>query len=239
MAEPRQRIRYWSQAFTLAEVLITLAIIGIVAALTIPSLISAYKKKVIETKLVHFYSTFNQALNRAKVDYGDFSQWKLLTYESTEDDVKSWHETYIKPYIKVAKTEYETIDSTPRIIDYLNNGSVVVIGFESWMFFPDSKDFKLLVVGEDGEQYNYPDRKQSGISWFTFLFRPNYDNVYHKNRGLEPYKGDNFDGTKEYLINDSALGCNAQNDMTRERAYCAALIQMNNWKIPDDYFYNF
>lgn len=32
-------------AFTLAEVLITLGIIGIVAALSIPTLISAYQKK--------------------------------------------------------------------------------------------------------------------------------------------------------------------------------------------------
>lgn len=33
-----------NQAFTLAEVLITLAIIGVVAALTIPSLIKKYRK---------------------------------------------------------------------------------------------------------------------------------------------------------------------------------------------------
>ncbi len=35
-----------TSAFTLAEVLITLAIIGIVAALTIPTLISNYQKKI-------------------------------------------------------------------------------------------------------------------------------------------------------------------------------------------------
>ena len=35
-------------AFTLAEVLITLGIIGVVAAITIPNLISTYRKKQIE-----------------------------------------------------------------------------------------------------------------------------------------------------------------------------------------------
>ena len=34
-------------AFTLAEVLITLGIIGVVAALTLPALISNYKKQVL------------------------------------------------------------------------------------------------------------------------------------------------------------------------------------------------
>ena len=36
---------FWSKGFTLAEVLITLAIIGIVAALTIPTLVQNYQTK--------------------------------------------------------------------------------------------------------------------------------------------------------------------------------------------------
>ena len=39
------------RAFTLAEVLITLAIIGIVAAITIPGLVQSYKKTEYSTKL--------------------------------------------------------------------------------------------------------------------------------------------------------------------------------------------
>ena len=38
VAELRHNIRHWSKGFTLAEVLITLGIIGVVAALTIPTL---------------------------------------------------------------------------------------------------------------------------------------------------------------------------------------------------------
>ena len=43
-------------AFTLAEVLITLAIIGVVAAMTIPTLISDFQEKVTVTKLQKVYS---------------------------------------------------------------------------------------------------------------------------------------------------------------------------------------
>ena len=49
-------------AFTLAEVLITLGIIGIVVALTLPTLIQNHRNQVVETRLKKFYSTINQAI---------------------------------------------------------------------------------------------------------------------------------------------------------------------------------
>ena len=49
-------------AFTLAEVLITLGIIGVVAAMTMPSLVSHYQRKVLETQFKKSYSVLSQAL---------------------------------------------------------------------------------------------------------------------------------------------------------------------------------
>ena len=49
------------KGFTLAEVLITLAIIGIVAALTIPSLANGYQKRVLTTQLQKAYAELSQA----------------------------------------------------------------------------------------------------------------------------------------------------------------------------------
>ena len=57
-------------AFTLAEVLITLGIIGVVAALTIPALIVNYKEKEIITKAKKNYSVAMQALQLAQAEYG-------------------------------------------------------------------------------------------------------------------------------------------------------------------------
>ena len=51
--------------FTLAEVLITLGIIGVLAAMTIPNLISTYRKKQIEIQAKVTYSTIQQALRFA------------------------------------------------------------------------------------------------------------------------------------------------------------------------------
>lgn len=68
-------------AFTLAEVLITLGIIGVVSAMTIPSLIQSYKEKQTVVTLKKFYSTMSQAFNLAKsqgVEPEDWATEKLL-----------------------------------------------------------------------------------------------------------------------------------------------------------------
>ena len=57
-------------AFTLAEVLITLGIIGVVAALTIPTLIANYKEKEIITKAKKDYSLVMQAFKLAQAEAG-------------------------------------------------------------------------------------------------------------------------------------------------------------------------
>ena len=50
------------RGFTLAEVLITLGIIGVVAAMTIPMLIINYQKRLTLTRLKKTYSQLNQVI---------------------------------------------------------------------------------------------------------------------------------------------------------------------------------
>ena len=57
-------------AFTLAEVLITLGIIGVVAAMTIPTLIANYKQKTLDNQFKKTYSMISQVLLRVKGDFG-------------------------------------------------------------------------------------------------------------------------------------------------------------------------
>ena len=58
-------------AFTLAEVLITLGIIGVVAAMTMPSLIQNYQEKATVTKLKKCYSLVSQAYVSILNDEGE------------------------------------------------------------------------------------------------------------------------------------------------------------------------
>ena len=86
-----------SKGFTLAEVLITLGIIGVVAAMTIPSLISEYKEKEIITKAKKDYSLVLQALRLAQADAGIPGDNSILySSASSSDDVAKNFAKYIQ-----------------------------------------------------------------------------------------------------------------------------------------------
>ena len=65
--------------FTLAEVLITLGIIGVVAAMTMPSLIANHQEKVTVTKVKKVYSILSQAYLIAVEEYGTPDEWVIRT----------------------------------------------------------------------------------------------------------------------------------------------------------------
>lgn len=62
-------------AFTLAETLIVMGVIGIVAALTIPNLNSSTKNKDTVTRLKKVYAELNEAQDRAIAIYGPIEDW--------------------------------------------------------------------------------------------------------------------------------------------------------------------
>ncbi|MBP3848077.1 type II secretion system protein [bacterium] len=82
---------YKKSGFTLAEVLITLGIIGVVAAMTIPTLMMNYQKQVWESKLKKAFSVATNACERMLIEenvsrvnetelYGDVSNDTLRKY---------------------------------------------------------------------------------------------------------------------------------------------------------------
>lgn len=76
------------KAFTLAEVLITLGIIGVVAALTIPSLIQKHREQVAVAKVKKAYSTISQAYLMAIAENGTVDNWGLKKSEQGEDGIR-------------------------------------------------------------------------------------------------------------------------------------------------------
>ena len=233
-------------AFTLAEVLITLGIIGVVAAMTIPTLVANYKKKVVETRLVKVYSTFNQAIKMSEVENGPLTTWDSIEETSewvdgvgsiiTASDIGDWYDKYLAPYIKVLKVEKNTGNKDAKINIYMPDGSLVMISGNSWLVWPNANDYKAEEFGEDSGMTNR-NIDDCGTKYFTFYFNPRTDlqnaKKYHYGKGLEPYLA-GWDGTKEMLLEDDALGCKKES-VSNERAYCTQLIRMNNWKIPHDY----
>ncbi len=219
-------------AFTLAEVLITLGIIGVVAALTVPALIQQQHKLVVETRLKKFYSVINQAITMSERDNGD----KLYWTPSDSDDL--WN-SYLKKYIKYVKEE-DYYYGRPRKVVYFADGSVVVVDVYystnadgsvnekttggHFLFFPFAKDFKPTL--SETEFANLYSKKL-----FSFGFWPNTEGdiwKQHYNKGVEPYKV-RWDGDADKLKEKCYDGTELQ--------WCTAVIQYNNWKIPKDYPY--
>ena len=72
-------------AFTLAEVLITLGIIGVVAALTLPTLIKKYEAKALETQFEKAYSVLSQS-NRMMLAQGTFPYEEFVLCANTAEE---------------------------------------------------------------------------------------------------------------------------------------------------------
>lgn len=93
------------KAFTLAEVLIALAIIGIVAAMTIPTLVNNYQEKQTVSRLTKAYGMISNAYQMAKIDNGELSSWGFTNNSQSPDYANNafifWEK--ITPYLKINK----------------------------------------------------------------------------------------------------------------------------------------
>ena len=107
--------RLVKRGFTLAEVLITLGVIGVVAAMTLPSLISKYQEQVTVNHLLKTYSMLSQAVQRMQTDYGTIDTWGLSNTNTGQIDEETGKTIYdwsaqkivaerLKQYLKVTKT---------------------------------------------------------------------------------------------------------------------------------------
>ena len=94
-------VAHWNNsrkiAFTLAEVLITLGIIGVVAAMTMPSLITAKQEKATISTIKKNYSIFANALLMAQNDNGELYTWGI----TKDADGLNLVSSNLKPYLKI------------------------------------------------------------------------------------------------------------------------------------------
>lgn len=221
-----------NKGFTLAEVLITLGIIGIVAAMILPALIQDHRNKVVETRLQKFYTTFNQAIQLAEAEYGDRKYWYIDASGVDLDEegnpvlgtaeIDKWFNKYLSKFIVIERK----VDTDGRMLYYLADGSAFSLGVDG---NPSLRDISYY-VGDPKKCVGSIDETR-GICSFWFEYKPDEKNAgwkYLYNKGLEPGKY-NWDGTYNMLLHDSTRGC------INVGSYCTALIQLNGWKIPKDY----
>ena len=115
------------KAFTLAETLITLSIVGIIAAMTVPTLVSNAQKASYVTGVKKAYSQLNNALKMIPVtegcSAGDYECAGFFKYANEEHSSGGWstgdNENFAERFEFLAK-QFKTISiNTPR--EKINN----------------------------------------------------------------------------------------------------------------------
>ena len=205
-----------SLAFTLAEVLLTMTIIGVVAAMTIPTLHYQRVKKEYTTKLKNFYSRMDNAVLDMETDYGSFRDLRKPKERDTTEGF-NWYMKYIDPYVG-----HQYVDSDNHLV-YYSDGSMLTT------FSPGGcLDVIYDVNGRKGPN-------SEGYDRFRFLFcfdtpNRNYwfgnDNIFFGTYGSE--------GVAAGASRDSMLQ-SCRNSGTR----CTRLLQNDQWEFKGDYPYKF
>ena len=209
--------RHWCGAFTLAEVLITLGIIGVVAAMTMPSLMQNYKRQQATARIKKFVSVINQALISAENDLGPREDWVIGEMDNS-DSAYNFLNTYIKPYIKSADIEKRTLFgrnmATLRFVDGSQMSVKVGACYDIW----------YDINGEKG-----PNEKGKDI--FVFILCKNGGCNFNSNQVRGFYcapTGEQFP-THEQLID------NCKNYRTDGGNWCTILLEQNGYEFPKDY----
>ncbi len=211
--------------FTLAEVLITLGVIGVVAALTIPGLMTAYKAHQLRAQFLKSYSIVQQVFKQMEAD--DVST-DPSTYAKKSPSFYSVFKNYLSgtidcgtwttkgfPCANVNKITYKTLDKNNTVNRYYFDDGQIALPDGTLLVFenPAAEDYIWVLVDING--YKNPPNIW-GYDLFTFEF------LDGELRTM---------GDKETTYNDADLYCNPQKSNALNGIACAHKAKTEN-----DYF---
>jgi prepilin-type N-terminal cleavage/methylation domain-containing protein len=160
------------KAFTLAEVLITLGIIGVVAALTIPALVNSTQKKELAVNLKKQYSLIQQVFQLYEADNGVPLAYKFFPFVTYEEYYNEGRVGFMQ-YFDVLR---ENINIPNDMYNNFNNVAShhVVAPFDDGNF--TTKDGTLFIFNNDGYgalisvDTNGPSKKPNRWGYDLFSF---------------------------------------------------------------------
>ena len=207
-------------AFTLAEVLITLGIIGVVAAMTMPSLIEQHRKSEYITRLKRFYTTMQQAVLLYNYHTGETSgNWD--NPESSYESIHQFWDKHFTPYftsvLKIEKHQsYGEYASEGAKISF-TDGSCVIITHTN-LAYDVNCDKGKNAYGTDIYSFSL-DKGNFG----------SYKYIWDINGTIKPPEGEE-DFSRD--LNDRK---NVQRLCKTEPMFCAQLLLMDGWQYKNDY----
>lgn len=226
--------------FTLAEVLITLGVIGVVAALTIPTVIANYQKKVTGTRLKQTYSQLLQAIQLSEAQNGYMTEWNHNLSNNAKVNTKLFVEEYIIPYFSNIQYCSEgssskcgaTISGSGQNYFLSNGVSLSFVQFPTRTYFSIIIDIngakKPGLMGRDVFMFNTSTGSLKPQYWFDGIKREDMLNGISL---TTTEAGQSTTNTVECKANKT--NNNDPNELNRHG--CTALLMLDNWEIKDDY----
>lgn len=226
-------------AFTMAEVLITLGIIGIVAAITLPSVIGKYQKKVTAEKLKKFYSVITNAANLSEYENGDMYYWDFPKQPYSDDTIKFFRKYYL-PYLKDAK-ECNTSNCFTQEnyrVRQLNGNSASNLYQNNYLVKTNDGMYIFLHSNSPNKYFwMYVDinghQKPNQIGYDVFVFDIyGYPNINNRKNYRIKFWGHYL--KDEELVKPTNYGC-IKTSPEYSGFNCGELIMRNGWEIHYNY----
>lgn len=235
-----------TKGFTLAEVLITLGVIGIVAAMTLPALIQKYQKMVVENQLKVVYSLITNAFKLAEAEYGPGFDFIPNDYKNDDDiaDVNGYSyefseavfDKYLKDKFKITNS-YSKQESSSK---FRYNNNIQISGGPKCYKLINGIGLCFIASGNiDSTAYFYvflkpnSSHKVAGRDVFNFTVGKKKRGSYFGYQMMaDVYKEEN---RQQYI--DGCANFTASHPVSIYDApfICTMLIWNNNFKIPNDY----
>ena len=210
-----------ANAFTLAEVLLTLAIIGVVAALTIPAVITKVTKDQYVTGLKKAYNTMKAVEREAREEHGPMENWDWSGNSIVQ------FEKYFLPYLDVLKNCGSTEEKGcfAEGVTYLDGSSMSTLNTTSY----------YRIVTSDGMSWAYIKYGIITLPYLRSAFTVDVNGlkgpnrwgrdifdfyVYPSNLGIKPAGSYSFNGTTSISTSDVDSECSTSDDGT----YCATKV---------------
>lgn len=226
--------------------MITLGIIGVVAAMTIPTLIGNYQKTVTVNRLKKAYSVMSNAFVTSQSENGDMNTWGMGNIGSVSDgysaSIPLFLHNYIIKYLDVSidcglncKLQKDikryrlnglewSWDGQFEYVIYLKDGTIA-----SFMVDNDSKVWKTVRVYVDINGDESPN--VSGKDIFTFRLDTDGNGALNMAGVTELKQGQ----TRTNLLGTCRECCSKNSTGNYAGDFCAGLIQYDGWKISKDY----
>lgn len=139
-----------NKAFTLAETLVVMGIIGVVAALTIPNLSSSTANKENVARVQKAYSTINEAFERVQAEYGNIQRWPIRDFGWNGNNATDFFANRMSEYLKVSKNCARNANQgcMASSVKYLN-GTSTTSGYSA-VTDADTSAYKMILADGTG-----------------------------------------------------------------------------------------